>query len=253
MIKLTKHNYITRHSVNTLLDNITFSISIILSPHKSLSSDIEYTLEVYKKTGRGRIITTPKEFVIKHNFIKNLLNVLMPSHLLVEDYDVMDTFGYSSYLKDIKEMKYNFIYITTSTVPECKLLNFYRYVIKCRDKDYFYYIYLLYLKYTTNLVILCRNVKRMNLFCDILNIKCIIDTEYKDEYYNSVCVVTEEYKEIEGFVIYLGLDCTGIEMKVLENYRILYRIKDLVKSLTKDVVNGRKKINSDRFKNILKK
>jgi len=53
--------------------------------------------------------------------------------------------------------------------------------------------------------------------------------------------------------LFRELDCTGIEMKVLENYRILYRIKDLVKSLTKDVVNGRKKINSDRFKNILKK
>ncbi|WUR03193.1 uncharacterized protein VNE69_04022 [Vairimorpha necatrix] len=237
-------DYSTNHSIETLQNNLK-SLLIVLTPHKSQSSNIPYILEVYKKSNTGYIKITPKDF------IKSQLNDHKTSHLVVEDYDLMATFGYKDHLSNIKNLGFNFIYLKNNTIKCTNILNFNKYIIKCANNDYFYYLYLMYLKYK-DIVILCKNYKKMVLFCEILNIECMVDEEYKEEYSDKMCVVVEEYKEVGNKVIYIGVESEGKEMEIEEKPRVKYRIQDLVRSLSRDVVNGRRQINTARFKDILK-
>ncbi|EQB59842.1 hypothetical protein NAPIS_ORF02608 [Vairimorpha apis BRL 01] len=75
-----------------------------------------------------------------------------------------------------------------------------------------------------------------------MKMKCIIKDNYETT--NKICLVVERYVEIENTkVIYIGFDLEYQKINIDYNKtsKYLYRIRDLVKQLTNDVVQGMRK------------
>lgn len=254
-IELKSTDYIINHNFEDIIKTIpSLGLPIILTPHKSQSSNIDFVQEVYKKNRTGCIKITPRDF------LENIKKFADYKFLIVEDLELMEYFGYTESMKKIKRLDFNFIFMNIRTKDYLKYtdtvthLSFNKFSINCSKEDIFVSVYALYKNYQ-NVVIICKNIniKKMKIFCQILGMECIITDEYSSKFVDKICIVVDEYIEINtGKVIYLGfnLDFRKISLNINRIGRISYRIKDLLKYLTKDVVNGKKKINFDRFKNI---
>ncbi|KAK6090348.1 hypothetical protein P3W45_000705 [Vairimorpha bombi] len=252
-IQLKSADYVINHNIEDILKTIpSLGLPIILTPHKSESSDINFVQEVYKKNKTGFIKITPR------SFLENIEKFSDYKYLMVEDTEIMEYFGYTESIKKIRKLGYHYIFMNIHTKDYLKYsdsvthLSFNKFSINCSKEDVFVSVYVLYKNYK-NVVVVCKNIKKMEMFCKILGMECTVTDEYSSKFADKICLVVDKYIEINtGKVVYIGfnLGFRRISLNMNKMGKISYRIKDLLKYLTKDVVNGKKIINLDRFKNI---
>ncbi|EQB59841.1 hypothetical protein NAPIS_ORF02607 [Vairimorpha apis BRL 01] len=95
-INIKDTNYFTKNSLEDIVKNTTsLGLPIVITPHKTQSTNIKYIEEVYRKTNSGIIKITPKEY------FENYKNLQKFKHILIEDIELMKDFGYDFFIKKI--------------------------------------------------------------------------------------------------------------------------------------------------------
>lgn len=253
-INIKDTNYFTKNSLEDIVKNTTsLGLPIVITPHKTQSTNIKYIEKVYRKTNSGIIKITPKEY------FENYKNLQKFKHILIEDIELMKDFGYDFFIKKIlNKSNHFFIFFNIKNetykkyISAAKPINFSKFCINCKDEYIFLTLFILYKAYKETIII-CKNVNKFKLFCEVMKMKCIIKDNYETT--NKICLVVERYVEIENTkVIYIGFDLEYQKINIDYNKtsKYLYRIRDLVKQLTNDVVQGKRKLNYKRFKDIHK-
>lgn len=251
-INLEPRDYISKNTAEEIAASVDFeAIPVALTPYKSKTVDLNYSLDLFEKTGQNILRLTPSEFLKNKEKLTNKV-------LVIEDVGLMKEFGYEESLLEIKKMGYNFIASDPSiylTDPIPLALN--KFFVDCKDEYLYVSLFVLYKVYK-NITVITKDKAKTEIFCKVMDMNCRVFgvNDLLRGALGGVVVVVNSYIEISSEkVIYVGVKPTGckeIKMEYKKVSKYVYRIRDVLKSITRDVLRGKKKFNYGRFKNILK-
>ncbi|KAF9761748.1 hypothetical protein NGRA_2413 [Nosema granulosis] len=248
---LTKTDFISQNSPEEIAASIDFeALPVVLTPYKSKTDEIDYSLDLFDKTKSSILRITPT------NFIKNV-KILTVKYLIVEDIGLMKEFGYEEAMLEIKKMGYRFIASTSEYLTNPKPLALNRFFVDCKAEFVYVSLFVLY-KIYKNITVITKDKAKAEIFCKVMHMDCNIlgVNDILRGACGEVVVVLENYIELSSKkVIYVGVHpdgCKEIKMDYKKVSKYIYRIKDVLKSITRDVLKGKRQFNYGRFKNILK-
>lgn len=249
-IILEHKDHLSQNTLEEIAASVDFGMMpVALTPFKSKSNELSHSLDLFEKTGENIFRVTPTDFLkIREN--------LKVKILIIEDASLMKEFGYEEALLEIKKLGYYFIgtslYLTN---PSPLALN--KFFVDCKDEFVFVSLFVLYKVYK-KITVITKDKAKTEIFCKVMEMNCRVFgvNDLLRGGLEGVVVVVNSYIEISSEkVVYVGVKpsgCKEIKMEYTKVSKYIYRIRDLLKSITRDVLRGKKKFNYGRFKNILK-
>ncbi|ADM11440.1 uncharacterized protein Eint_041530 [Encephalitozoon intestinalis ATCC 50506] len=241
-------DYVFRGSRDEVKQTFKFQGSaIVLTPYRSKCSGLAYLED------SEEIVMTPK-MALERSFDK-----MKGGHVIVEDCELMDGFGYMEDLICLKRKGISFILLNAQKVPKFAenpvFISSNRYFIKATKDERYAAIFAL-CKIYKNVCIICKDVERMKMFSEIfkLNLDVVGHGDAVDG--RSVVIVMDGLVNIKcEKLFYVGDKCKGMKTMVLDTSKIgkfLYRVRDVCNMLSPGVVRGKKELNINRFRGIEK-
>jgi hypothetical protein len=231
-------SYVTSTTIDNLLENLELSFKRIpiITPYASKSEDISNMDNDSKKSFR---ITLPIYLQNAESFDC--------SHVVVEDYDLMEDFGYK--VEDIKKP-----IISTSNKSNANVLHLCSFFIKAEKNERFMVLYILsrFFKIT----VFSKEEEKARIFCRVFDIDCDI-MSYEDEVSDAeCCIFLDGYKKVDSERVFVigtksyGLDKLTIDINSIGKYK--YRINDVMQAISPSVIKHKRQFDYNRFININK-
>ncbi|UYI27539.1 hypothetical protein J0A71_06g14120 [Encephalitozoon cuniculi] len=218
--------------------------TITLTPYKSRCSDLGW-----REDGQDAV-TTPKG-------LAENLGEMRSSHVLVEDCELMEYFGYLGDLMYLKSRGVSFVLLNVQRIPKFVedpvFLSSNRCFIRAIGDERYAVIFALCRIYRSIRVI-CKDVERVRMFSEIFKLSLDAVSHGSGMEGGGVVVVMDRFVDVEcEKLFYIGRECKGMKTVVLDMSKIgkfLYRIRDVCNMLSPAVVRGRKEFNINRFHDI---
>ncbi|EOB13449.1 hypothetical protein NBO_73g0015 [Nosema bombycis CQ1] len=259
-ITLDLIDYISTNTPEEIASGVVFgSIPVVLTPFKSKSNDISFSLDLYDKQKQNVLRLTPTEFLKNKEII--FKNKQKMNHLIVEDLLLMKEFGYDKNILEIKSLGFNLIGSDSEYLTNPSPLSLNKFCIDCKEDLIYvslFVLYKIYSKKNNKISIITPDKLKTEIFCRVMDMNCKIfgiNDLLRNDLGENVIVVKSFLEVSAKRVVYLGSKPTGtkeIKMDYKKISKYIYRIRDLIKSITKDVLKGKREFNYGRFKNILK-
>ncbi|AFN82919.1 hypothetical protein EROM_041550 [Encephalitozoon romaleae SJ-2008] len=219
---------------------------IILTPYKSRCSAL-----ICWRDGND-IIMTPRD-------LSKNLDRMNGGHVVVENCELMEDFGYLPDLIDLRGKNISFILLNAQKAPRFAenpvLLSNSRHFIRAKGDERYAVIFALH-KIYKNMWIVCKSVEKMNMFSKIFKLDLTVVKHGDDVKGKGVVVVMDELVNIEcEELFYVGEECKGMRPLVLDMSKIgkfLYRIRDVCNMLSPAVIQGKRRLDINRLWNIEK-
>ncbi|WEL38503.1 hypothetical protein PFJ87_04g01790 [Encephalitozoon hellem] len=219
---------------------------ITLTPYKSKCSDLICWVD-----GKD-IVMTPKDLA------KNLER-MGGKHVVVENCELMEVFGYLSDMMYLKRKEISFILLNAQRTPpfaeDPVFLSNSRYFIRARGDERYAVIFALH-KIYKNMWVVCKNVERMRMFSEVFKLELVVVKHGDDVKGRGVVAVMDGFVNVEcEKLFYVGEECKGMKPMVLEMGKIgkfLHRIRDVCSMLSPAVVKGKRRLDINRLCNIEK-
>ncbi|KAH9411543.1 hypothetical protein HK407_04g06450 [Ordospora pajunii] len=249
-------DYMVRGARSRVADSVCLPMPVVVvSPYKSKCLDIVSVVR-----GMHEIIVTPKDLVellSRTDRDNDYTELSEQTHIIVEDGEFMEPFGYLPALLELKRRGKSFIILNMNSLPVFASsaigLPLDRYFIQASGDDRYAAVFMLCRIYK-KVCIVCREDKRMRMFADIFKLDMLVCRHDDADIGRGVVVVMDEFRELECEVLfYIGKLCKGLSRKKLDTSRIgkyLYRIRDVCGALSPNVVSGKQNLDVGRFCNI---
>ncbi|KAM0672044.1 hypothetical protein CWI42_042020 [Ordospora colligata] len=248
-------DYMARGSRSKITDSVCIRKPVVVvSPYKSKCLDIMIAVK-----GMQEIVVTPNDLVELLDGVDgdNYAELSKQTHIIVENGQLMESFGYLPELLELKRRGKSFVILNMSSQPvfasNAVVLTLDKYFIEANGDDRYAVVFMLCRIYK-RVCIVCREYKRMRMFADIFKLEVLV-CRHKDVNVGSgVVVVMDEFREFECEVLfYIGKSCKGLQRKRLDASKMgkyLYRVRDVCGALSPNVVSGKQKLDAGRFCNI---
>lgn len=238
-----KKSYSTTADIENIVENlhVTYNHVPIISPYVSKSLDINEIENKLKNDKSSIKISVPLYFKYKEKFDS--------SHIIIENFAVMESFGYS--VNDLDKPV-----IVNENISEFERIKLCKFFIKAESSERFVVLFILAQMFKP--AIITKDVERTEIFCKVFKLNCkVYDFNDENTKIEEECVIFMScYKEVECERIFLigrkSLGLQRLEIDVNEAGKFKYRINDVVSELFSFGFRRLGKFNYERYENIHK-
>lgn len=243
---LESRNYVSTATKEEIQDAVELpSPCIVLTPYKTKCSDLREQ-GVYGRETR----MTPRQLLSE-------VDRAGVSHVLVEDSEVMEEFGYLEDLERLNTKGVFFILPNVQSPPSFAadplVLPVNRYLLRLAGDERYVALFIL-CKIYGRVTVVCKDARRIEMFSTILGLDVVAMRHGEEADNMKVVVMMDRFVGVPcERLFYIGGPCEGlrrISLDVGKAGKYLCRIKDVCRALSRSVVSGRKELNMERFRNI---
>lgn len=228
-------SYMTTATREEVEASVELSPLVVLTPYRSRCSDAF--------DGSGR--TTPRRLL-------ESLDGADVAHVLVEDCELMEEFGYLDDLQTLVQRGVSLVLLNTRESPrfvEAAVLSLNRLFIRLEGDDRFVALFVLCRIYG-RIVVVCRETRRVEMFAEIFRLE-VDAVHHGERVQGRVVVVMDRFVDADcEKLFYIGEGSNGLRRTAFNLGRagkFLHRIRDVCAALSHAVVSGKRELNMRRF------